>query len=114
MQEEIQNNICGLSPQAFEKEIEGKKTALYILKNKKGHEIAVTNYGGALVGIMVPDKKGTLANVIQGHDSIEGVINSPEPFLSTLVGRYGNRICRGKFFLDSKEYTLAINNGPNH
>ena len=55
-----------------------------------------------------------MANVIQGHDSIKGVIESPEPFLSTLVGRYGNRICKGKFTMNGKEYSLAVNNGPNH
>ena len=63
---------------------------------------------------MVPDKNGNFANVIQGHDSIDNLLNSPEPFLSTLVGRYGNRICKGKFTIDGKEYNLAINNGPNH
>lgn len=107
-------NICCLFPKNFQKEINGKKTDLFILKNNKGHEVAITNYGGALVAIMVPDKTGKLANVIQGHDTIDGVIESPEPFLSTLVGRYGNRICKGKFSLNDKEYSLSINNGPNH
>lgn len=107
-------NVCGLFPENFQKEINGKKTNLYILKNNKGHEVAITNYGGALVAIMVPDKNGKLANIIQGHDTIDGVIESPEPFLSTLVGRYGNRICKGKFSLEGKEYNLCINNGPNH
>ena len=62
---------------------------------------------------MVPDKNGKLANVVQGHDNIESVINSPEVFLSTLIGRYGNRIAKGRFQLDGKEYKLTINNGPN-
>lgn len=62
---------------------------------------------------MVPDKNGNRANVIQGHDNIQDVINSPEPYLSTLVGRYGNRICKGRFQLHGKEYQLPINNGPN-
>lgn len=114
MKEDTEKNLCGLSPKDFEKEIDGKKTYLFILKNDEGNEVAITNYGGALVGIMVPDKNGKIANVIQGHDNISDVINSPEPFLSTLVGRYGNRICRGKFKLDDKEYQLAVNNGPNH
>jgi aldose 1-epimerase len=55
-----------------------------------------------------------MANVIQGHDCIQDCLSSPEPFLSTLVGRYGNRICRGKFTMNNKEYSLSINNGPNH
>ena len=106
-------NICGLRREDFQTTINGKQTDLYILKNKHGNEVAVTNYGGAIVAIMVPDKDGNRANVIQGHDNIQDVINSPEPFLSTLIGRYGNRIKEGKFQLNGKEYQLAINNGPN-
>ena len=106
-------NLCGLKREDFQTTVNGKQTDLYILKNSLGNEVAVTNYGGALVAIMVPDRDGNYANVIQGHDTIEGVINSPEPYLSTLIGRYGNRICRGKFQLNGKKYELAINNGPN-
>ena len=105
--------LCGLKREDFQTTINGKKTDLYILKNKYGNEVAITNYGGAIVAIMVPDKNGNYANVIQGHDNIQDVINSPEPYLSTLIGRYGNRICKGKFQLNGKEYQLAINNGPN-
>ena len=76
--------------------------------------MAFTNYGGALVAIMVPDKDGNVANVIQGHDNIQDVINSPEPYLSTLIGRFGNRIKEGKFQLNGKQYQLALNDGPNH
>ena len=106
-------SICGLKRADFQTTINGKQTDLYILKNSLGHEVAITNYGGAIVAIMVPDKDGQLANVIQGHDNIQDVINSPEPYLSTLIGRYGNRIKEGKFQLNGKEYQLAINNGPN-
>ena len=97
----------------FQTTINGKNTDLFILRNASGNEVAVTNYGGAIVAIMVPDKNGQPANVIQGHDNIQDVINSPEPYLSTLIGRYGNRICKGHFQLNGKEYQLAINNGPN-
>ena len=106
-------NICGLKASDFQSTIGGKETNLYILKNSSGNEVAISNYGGALVAIMVPDKNGNRANVIQGHDNINDVVNSPEPYLSTLVGRYGNRICKGKFQLHGKEYQLPINNGPN-
>ena len=106
-------NICGLRREDFQTTINGKETDLYILKNIHGNEVAVTNYGGAIVAIMVPDKDGNIANVIQGHDNIQDVINSPEPFLSTLIGRYGNRIKEGKFQLNGKKYQLAINSGPN-
>lgn len=108
-----ENNKCGLKRTDFQKEIAGKRTDLFILTNSHGAEVAVTNYGGALLAIMAPDKNGNFANVVQGHDSIEKVINSPEPFLSTLIGRYGNRIAKGTFSLKGKEYSLTINNGPN-
>lgn len=106
-------NICGLKREDFQTTINGKKTDLYILRNNQGNEIAFTNYGGAIIAIMVPDKNGNRANIIQGHDNIQEVINSPEPYLSTLIGRYGNRIAKGEFQLHGKEYHLAINNGPN-
>lgn len=106
-------NICGLKRSDFQTTISGKQTDLYILKNSQGNEVAITNYGGAIVAIIVPDKNGKHANVIQGHDNIQDVINSPEPYLSTLVGRYGNRICKGQFQLNGKVYHLPINNGPN-
>ena len=106
--------ISGLKKSDFQKQIQGKETDLFFLHNANGMEVAITNYGGALVAIMVPDRNGNFANVIQGHDCIDDCVASPEPFLSTLVGRYGNRICHGKFKLNGKEYSLAINNGPNH
>lgn len=100
-------NICGLKREDFQTTVEGKDTDLYILRNSLGNEIAITNYGGAVVAIMVPDKDGNYANVIQGHDNIQDVINSPEPYLSTLIGRYGNRICRGKFQLKGKRISIT-------
>ena len=106
-------NICGLKREDFQATVNGKKTDLFILRNALGNEIAITNYGGAVVAIMVPDRKGNYANVIQGHDNINDVINSPEPYLSRLIGRYGNRIANGRFQLHGKEYYLPINNGPN-
>ena len=109
----VQPKLSGLKPENFQKEINGKKTDLYTLVNNYGYEVSITNYGGAIVAIMVPDKDGKVANVIQGHDNIDDVVNSPEPYLSTLIGRFGNRICKGKFQLNGKEYNLAINNGPN-
>ena len=108
-----EGNLSGLSRKDFQKEINNKETDLFILKNKKGMEVAVTNYGCAILAIMVPDKDGKYANVVLGHDSIDHVVNSPEPFLSTTIGRYGNRIAKGKFTLYGEEHELTINNGPN-
>ena len=107
-------NLSGLKREDFQAVVLGKETDLYTLSNDNGVQIQVTNYGGAVVAIMVPDRDGNFANVIQGHTNIDEVVNSPEPFLSTLIGRYGNRICKGKFTMNGKEYTLACNNGVNH
>lgn len=113
----MENNetyLCGLKRADFQTIINGKETDLFVLKNEGGMEVAITNYGGSIVAIMAPDKDGKMANVIQGHDCIADCLSSPEPFLSTLVGRYANRICHGRFTMNGKEYTLAVNNGPNH
>lgn len=107
-------NKCGLKREDFQTTVNGKQTDLFVLKNNNGNEVAVTNYGGAIVAIMMPDKDGNYANLIQGHDNIQDVIHSPEPFLSVLIGRYGNRIKKGKFTLHGKEYQLACNDGSNH
>ncbi len=107
------DNISGLKKENFKKSINGKETDLYILNNKNGMEIAVTNYGATVLSVMTPDKNGKFASVTLGHDNLDSVINSPEPFLCTTIGRYGNRIANGKFTLDGEEYTLTINNGPN-
>ena len=80
-------NKCGLKREDFQTTVNGKKTDLFVLRNNQGNEIAVTNYGGAVVAIMMPDKDGNYANLIEGHDNIQDVINSPEPFLSVLIGR---------------------------
>ncbi len=106
-------NLCGLKREDFQATINGKKTDLFILKNSEGNEVAITNYGGAVVAIMVPDRDGNYANVIQGHDNIQEVVDSPEPYLSTLIGRFGNRIAKGRFTLHGKEYLVPVNNGPN-
>ena len=108
-----EENLSGLKKEDFQKEINGRFTDLFILRNKNGMEVAVTNYGCTVLSIMVPDKDGKYANVILGHDTIDKVINSPEPFLSTTIGRYANRIANGKFTLFGEDHDLVINNGPN-
>ena len=95
-------NVCGLRREDFQTTVNGKKTDLFVLRNSKGNEVVITNYGGAIVALMVPDKDGNMGNVIMGHDNIQDVINSPEPYLSRLIGRFGNRIAKGKFTLHGK------------
>ena len=97
----------------FNRTIDGKQTHLYILKNKNGAEAAVTNFGGHLVSLLVPDKDGKLTDVAIGFDSIGGYKKAASNFYGATIGRYGNRIAKGLFTLDGKQYKLAINNAPN-
>lgn len=102
-----------LEREAFQAELNGKSTDLYVLKNKNGMEVAVTNYGAFVVAVMAPDRQGKFTDVVLGHKSLEDYLHTPEPYLGAVIGRYGNRIANGKFRLEGKEYTLAVNNGPN-
>lgn len=97
---------------AFESTVDNKKVHLYLLKNKNGDQAAVTNYGGRLVSLLVKDNKDQLVDVILGHDSLKTYL-AREEYFGAVVGRYGNRIARGKFSLDGKTYQLEINNGLN-
>ena len=92
---------------------DGTPVDLYTLVNENGVEMKVTNYGGIITELRVPDKNGDLGDVVLGFDSLEDYITS-NPFFGALVGRYGNRIANGKFSLDGEEYTLVQNNGTNH
>ncbi|MBS1529322.1 MAG: galactose mutarotase [Bacteroidetes bacterium] len=98
---------------AFEKTIDGKQTHLYTLKNKAGMILTMTNYGGRVVNLLVPDSAGKLIDVSVGMASVQDYINSTEHYYGATIGRYGNRIAKGHFSLDGKQYTLAINNPPN-
>jgi aldose 1-epimerase len=98
---------------SFADSIDGKKTELFILKNSKGMTAAVTNYGGRLVGLWVPDSSGRFVDVVVGYGSIRDYLNSNESYFGATIGRYGNRIAKGKFTLDNKQYILFKNNGPN-
>ncbi|MEH0156387.1 aldose epimerase family protein [Limibacter armeniacum] len=102
-----------LSAKAFESKAGEKQTHLYLLKNSQGMTAAITNYGGRLVGLKVPDKNGNLMDVVVGFGSVEKFAESTEPYFGATIGRYGNRIANGKFMLDGEEYTLDTNNGPN-
>ena len=97
----------------FQDTINGQTTGLYVLQNSKGMKAAITNYGGRLVSLLVPDKNGKLTDVVVGFKSIDDYVNSTEPYFGATIGRYGNRIAKGKFTLDGKQYSLFTNNGPN-
>ena len=97
----------------FETTIDGKQTDLYVLKNRHRMEAAFTNYGGRLVSLVVPDKNGKMTNVVAGFNNVESYVKSTEPYYGATIGRYGNRIAKGKFTLDGKQYQLSVNNGVN-
>ncbi|MBN2588601.1 MAG: galactose mutarotase [Sedimentisphaerales bacterium] len=92
---------------------EGKAADIYTLVNDNNGEIKITNYGGIIVSLKVPDKNGQLDDVVLGYNTIDEYINN-SPYFGALIGRYGNRIAKGIFELNGQTYTMAINNGPNH
>lgn len=106
--------LSGLSRSAFQMEVDGKKTDLYVLTNANGLEMCVTNFGGKVVSLMVPDKNGELADIVLGEDSIDIYVNRPNDlYYGAAIGRYGNRIGKATFTLDSVQYKLAENNNGN-
>ena len=98
---------------AYQSTIDGKPNDLYVLKNSSGMQVAFTNYGGRMVSLVVPDKNGKPTDVVIGFDSVSGFVKSSEAYFGATIGRYGNRIAKGKFSLEGKSYQLTINNGVN-
>jgi aldose 1-epimerase len=91
---------------------DGKPVELYTLTNAKGMKATVMTYGATMTGLWVPDRDGKLADVVLGFDDLQGYLKD-HPFFGSTVGRVANRIAKGKFTLDGKEYKLFVNNGPN-
>ena len=92
---------------------DGRATHRYILQNKNGMTVSFLDFGGAIQQILVPDRNGKLTDVVGGYDNILDYYYG-DGYQGALIGRFGNRICRGKFALDGKDYDLYINNGANH
>ncbi len=104
----------GLDPRNFEDVYDGRPTALYTLRNAAGMEVCITNFGGRIVSVMVPDKDGVLRDVVLGFDKVSDYF--PENNLTDFgasIGRYANRIDHGHIAIDGKEYQLPINNDPH-
>lgn len=101
------------SKAAFQRIIDGKNTDLFILRNKNNVEAAFTNYGARILSLSIPDQSGKLTDVIAGFNGVEVYQQSTEPYFGATIGRYGNRIAKGKFKLDGVEYSIFINNSPN-
>jgi aldose 1-epimerase len=102
-----------MKKELFGKTVDGTDAYVFTLKNRSGMEARITNYGGIMLSLLVPDKRGNFGDVVLGYDSLAQYVKD-NPYFGCIVGRYGNRIQKGKFRLDGKEYTLATNNGPNH
>ena len=97
----------------FGKTPEGEVVDVYTLTNSEGMEVRAITFGGVITSIRVPDRAGKLDDVALGFNNLEGYIKNP-PYFGSIIGRYANRIGKGRFTLDGKTYTLAINNPPNH
>ena len=114
--ENIKNNnmsLVTIKKQAFGKTMDGNEVHQYILKNKKGMEISVINYGGIITSWKAKDRDGIYQDIVLGFDNIYDY-ETKNPYFGALIGRYGNRIAKGKFSIDDKNYNLATNNDVNH
>lgn len=98
---------------AYQQNVNGKEVSIYFLKNANNVEVAITNYGGRVVALVVPDKNGKPTDVVLGYDSLDHYRNRNEAYFGALIGRYGNRIAKASFQLNGATYQLAANNGPN-
>jgi len=97
----------------FGKTPDGASVEIYTLRNRNGCEARILTYGGIVQSLKVPDRNGNFGDVVLGFDDFDGYIKN-DPHFGALIGRYGNRIAKGKFTLHGVTYTLALNNGPNH
>src|SRR5580698_8736483 len=101
-------------PTPFGKTADGTLVESYTLTNKNGVSVKIMTLGATITEINVPDKAGKFANVVLGFDSAEGYLSDKNQYFGATTGRVANRIAKGKFTLEGKEYQLAVNNGPNH
>jgi aldose 1-epimerase len=102
-----------IQKQPFGQTVGGESVDVYTLTNDRGIQITITNYGGIIVSLRVPDRDGNLGDIVLGHEALEGYLKASRYF-GCIVGRYANRIARGRFTLDGVEYRLALNDDPNH
>jgi aldose 1-epimerase len=103
-----------INEDTFKTEHDGKTVALYTLRNANGLVTQITNFGGKVVNLWTPDKKGDFADIVIGYDTSDEYFKTSEIYYGTIIGRYGNRIAKGQFTLNDSVYTLATNNMPNH
>lgn len=99
---------------SFGKTADGQNVQIYTLRNRNGMEARITNYGGIVVSLTAPDRDHKFADVALGYNTLDDYMNPPFPYFGAIIGRYGNRIAKGRFTLNGVEYKLAVNNGENH
>ena len=104
----------GITKESFGKTADGQSVDIYTLTNRNGMKARITNYGGIVVSLTAPDRDGKWADVVLGYNDLATYMKPPFPYFGALIGRYGNRIAKGRFTLDGVEYKLAVNNGENH
>jgi aldose 1-epimerase len=102
-----------VTPASFGRLSDGTEVGLFTLSNARGVEVRAIAYGAILVSIRTPDRRGQRDDIVLGSDDLDGYLTRPRYF-GAVVGRYGNRIAKGRFTLDGKTYELAVNNGANH
>jgi aldose 1-epimerase len=98
---------------AFGRTPAGENVDVFTLTNAQGLEARVITYGGIVISLRVPDKNGAMGDIALGYNNLDGYLKAT-PYFGAIIGRYGNRIAKGRFVLDGKTYTLATNDGPNH
>ena len=106
-------NSMSVETSEFGKTKDGEVVYLYTLSNSKGMKVQITNYGGIVTSLYAPDREGDFEDVVLGYDNLKDYIKD-SPYFGAIVGRYANRIAKGKFELHGEKFKLAVNNGPNH
>ena len=109
----LSTNAQKISKESFGKTADGESVDLFTLTNRNGMEAKITNYGGIVTTLTAPDRNNKYADVVLGFNDLDSYLKG-HPYFGALVGRYGNRIAKGRFTLNGVEYKLAVNNGENH
>jgi len=109
----MRKNKVSITKSFYGKTKDNKKVDLYSFKNENGMQVDIINYGGIITSLKVPDKNGDTEDIVLGYNKLEDYINE-NPYFGSIIGRYGNRIAKGKFNLNGNQYTLATNNDENH
>src|SRR5687767_10248514 len=103
-----------ITKQSFGKTNAGQSVDIYTLRNYRGMEARITNYGGIVVSLTAPDRNRRFTDVVLGYNDLDSYLKPPFPYFGAIIGRFGNRIAKGRFTLNGVEYKLAVNNGENH